>query len=87
MHRHVECASHACVREHPSALLRASGCRTPHPSSDSFLYQFDLDIPHCVTLSEAKGLSSSQPRYFAEPVLSGAEDLSMTCEVFTSNWY
>ncbi|MCG8353560.1 MAG: hypothetical protein MI924_37830, partial [Chloroflexales bacterium] len=40
-----------------------------------------------VTLSEAKGLSSSKPRYFAEHVLSGAEELSMICAVFMLNWY
>jgi hypothetical protein len=51
------------------------------------LYQFELAPPHAFTLSVAKGLSSSEPRCFAEPVLSGAEGLSMTCGMCTLNWY
>ncbi|MCG8352915.1 MAG: cation:proton antiporter, partial [Chloroflexales bacterium] len=58
-------------------------------------YQFDLNLPHAVTLSpsmslrihEAKGLSSSKPGCFAELVLSGAEGLSMTCVMCILNWY
>jgi hypothetical protein len=54
---------------------------------DGISYQIDENIPHPVTLSVAKGLSSSTLRCFAEPVLSGAEGLSMTCGIFTLNWY
>ena len=57
------------------------------PKTLKVLYQFDVALPHPVTLSEAKGLSSSKPRCFAEHVLSGAEGLSMTCVMGTLNWY
>ncbi|MCG8353913.1 MAG: hypothetical protein MI924_39615 [Chloroflexales bacterium] len=44
-----------------------------------------MPIRHPVTLGEAKGLGSSQPRCFAECILSAAEGLSMTC--FMLYWY